>query len=498
MTFHVKLLGERPADAPIAAGRPRTIGRGGDVDILVDAEGVASVHCELEVTATGLLVRDRSGGDTRVNGQPPAEGGTEARPGDQIAVGTAHLVVERPPDADLMRRPTGRPLAGRIRRDNFPVLRGYDLLELLGEGTTGDVYRALTREDRRPVALRALKPLASEALVTRFLRSARALIGFEHPNVVEFVDVSGEDQDAPFIAMELLRGPTLHELCDGGPLGPREALTFGAQVARALAAIHDRGLVHRNVAPRHLLVLAGGIVKLTGFTVVKVRDDEAQLTNLSDIIGSLTYSSPEQAQHPNDVDHRADLYSLGAVLFHALAGNPPFVGKEIEVFRRVLQETPPALSDLVPTAPATLSDAVARLLEKKPEDRLATASDVERILVDALAATCRTPDGRLRSGYVGSELLEIVRHLEHAAADGRLRVVAPGVTGEIVLAEGVIVDASATGPLEGEAAVMALLDTLEGTFELLAELPPPPERRIAMSATAAALTASRRRVAAAT
>ena len=248
----------------------------------------------------------------------------------------------------------------------------------------GTVWRGEDPLLARSVAVKTLDPRLAEDddLRARFRREAVAAAAVAHPNIVATYD-TGEDDGVAYIVMELVEGATLRQAIDlHGALPPARAADIAAQVADALAAAHARGLVHRDVKPSNVLVQLDGRVKVTDFGIAKAADQSAEeLTRTGSVMGTAKYLAPEQLEgHP--VDERADVYSLGLVLFEMLAGQTPF-GAETEIATAVARLTtpPPRLGDLRPHLAPGLAHVVDRALERNPEDRWPNAASMR----DALA-----------------------------------------------------------------------------------------------------------------
>ncbi len=544
MSFFVKLLGERTVRMKVDPGEVLTIGRSPETDLCIDERRVSRLHCELEGSESGLIVRDlKSRNGTRLNGER-FRGEVIAHPGDQIKVGSAYILVERQAIKQQVNPVTTSHLRAAALEANLdlPFLPGFEVLAELGSGTTGKVYRARPASGGRHVAVKILKHGASETRVERFMRGAEALRRLDHPNIVKVYDVTSAGKEGHFFTMELLEGTTLGEMIAESPLGTRETLSIGVQVARALKLVHKEGIIHRDITPDNIMILHGGVVKLLGFDFVKNIKDTSSgrvaLTKLGEIVGDITYSSPEQAQDPRTVDHRTDLYAVGTVLFKAVTGRPPFEGNRVELFRKVLWEKPPALRALVATTGEQLEAIVAKLLEKEPADRYENGADLEMALDDALLESCRhdpsleapaafnesgvspgnleatmpvtvedtieesvltpTPGPvRFGGGFSGFELLEILQFLELHEKEGRLTVNTGSHAGEISIRKGVIVFAMA-GDITGEEAARLLLEAPEGTFEFHGSnaeetLPPPLGDEIAVQPSSIALDVMRKR-----
>lgn len=283
----------------------------------------------------------------------------------------------------------------RITATRFPpgtLLGGrYEVLSLAGWGGMAEVYEALDRRLGRRVAVKVLRePLAGdERFLSRFRREARAAAALGHPNIVAVHDV-GTHGALPFIVMELVAGRTLADLLrDEGPLAPDRAAAVGAEVATALAAAHEAGIVHRDVKPGNVMLTPSGEAKVLDFGVARA----ARWTPLTDtpaVHGTAEYLSPEQARG-EEVDGRSDIYSLGVLLYECLTGRPPFTGEtSLGVAYQHLEETPVPPVARRPGIPRALSDVVMRCLEKDPEARYGRAEDLAKDLGRVLAGEVPT------------------------------------------------------------------------------------------------------------
>jgi WD40 repeat protein len=277
------------------------------------------------------------------------------------------------PNADLIRELTARwrPAEGP---GELGRLGGYRITRLLGAGGMGGVFQAVDPQLQRQVALKLMRPqVAAPDAAERFLREARAAAAVKHDNVVTIYQV-GEDNGLAFIAQELLSGESLEaRLARERQLSVEEAVAIGRQIAAGLAAAHARSLVHRDIKPANIWLEAsdGGPprVKLLDFGLARSWSDNAQLTRSGMIMGTPAYMAPEQASG-EEVDARADLFSLGVVLYRMLTGTSPFArGNTIAILHALALDTPKPPREVNPQVPAELSALVMRLLEKKPERR---------------------------------------------------------------------------------------------------------------------------------
>ena len=266
-------------------------------------------------------------------------------------------------------------------------LGAYDVLEIVGCGGMGIVLKGYDRELNRYVAIKVLAPYyaGSSAARKRFAREAQAAAAVVNPHVVAIhtVDATGK---LPFLVMPLVAGESLQQRIDRtGPLGLREVLRIGLQAAQGLAAAHAQGLVHRDVKPANILLEKGvDRVLLTDFGLARAIDD-ATLTHSGIIAGTPQYMSPEQARG-DAIDHRADLFSLGSVLYTMCAGRPPFRSETaLGMLKRICEERPRALREVNPDIPTWLAAIIERLHQKRPEQRFESAAEVAALLERCLA-----------------------------------------------------------------------------------------------------------------
>ncbi|MBI5710299.1 MAG: protein kinase [Candidatus Eisenbacteria bacterium] len=258
----------------------------------------------------------------------------------------------------------------------------YRVLDVLGAGGAGTVYRAEDTLLGRPVALKfphrdALRDASARE---RFLREARIASVLDHPNIVVVFDV-GEDRDEIFIAMQLAEGHTLRERLRAGPPPLAETLATGRAVADALAHAHARGVLHRDIKPENVIVGGDGRVKMTDFGIAR-RAGETRLTEAGTLQGTWAYLAPEVIRGEGG-DARSDLYALGAMLYEMCSGRPPFTGDRAEtVLYRAVNDAPAPLPAATPPA---LSALVESLLAKDPERRPASAVEVADTLLHLTA-----------------------------------------------------------------------------------------------------------------
>jgi predicted Ser/Thr protein kinase len=246
----------------------------------------------------------------------------------------------------------------------------FSLLELVGQGGMGAVYRAHDRKTGQLVAIKLLRRQDGDA--ARFEREARILAGIHDPRVVRYVAHGALPTGEPYLAMEWLEGEDLAARLDRGSLTPTDAIAVAAQVAAALGALHEHHIVHRDLKPGNVFLIDGRLdqIKLLDFGLARI-DLATRMTDTGTLLGTLAYMAPEQARGAADLDARVDVFALGCLLFECLTGETPFAAAHpTAILTRILFEDAPRLSARLPGAPASLEALLARMLAKAPEHRL--------------------------------------------------------------------------------------------------------------------------------
>ena len=270
----------------------------------------------------------------------------------------------------------------------------YRLLKLLGQGGMGSVFLANQTSLDRMVALKVVKSDLSrkKSMLARFTREAYAAAQLVHPNVVQIYDM-GDDKGVCYFSMELVNGKSLHELVGHNKkLDPEQAASYILHAARGLQCAHNAGMVHRDIKPANLLVNQDGMVKVADLGLVKVADNEeiedeidamaalsasTELTRVGSTLGTPYYMSPEQAKSSINVDHRADMYSLGCTFYVLLTGQRPFEGNSLQEVVSKHTSAPLVIpSRIVERVPEELSDVVVKMMQKRPEDRYQNMGDL--------------------------------------------------------------------------------------------------------------------------
>ncbi len=328
-------------------------------------------------------------------------------------------------------------LAGR-----FPEL---EILELLGQGGMGAVYKARQRELDRIVALKILPPETSPdpGFAERFLREARTLAKLNHPNIV-VIHEFGHKDDLYYLIMEYVDGVNLRHLLRAGKLQPQEALKIVPQICEALQSAHDEAVVHRDIKPENILLDKKGRVKIADFGIAKMLGRKAAgytLTGPWQVVGTLHYMAPEQMEKPLEVDHRADIYSLGVVFYEMLTGELP-LGRFVPPSQKVQVDI-------------RLDEVVLHALEREPERRYQHASDVKTD-VEGIAGSSAGSPGRSTLPQVPNEARWLSGRMPEVGFNG-------AITGLILgLFVGFILGALSGRPPAEAGIVMGFLGALVG------------------------------------
>ncbi|NUP05386.1 MAG: serine/threonine protein kinase [Polyangiaceae bacterium] len=274
----------------------------------------------------------------------------------------------------------GGRLAGSLDAPLGVIADRFELLVEAGAGAMGTIYRARDLQTDDIVALKVLKHGGD---LERFTREAEVLAELSHDAVVRYIAHGTTPDGEPYLAMEWLEGETLRSFLARTTPSLEDIVVLGEHVASALAAAHGAGIVHRDLKPSNLFLVGGSMrrVKVLDFGIARVDGADRELTHTGQVIGTPGYMSPEQARGQRELDGRADLFSLGCVLYRCVAGNPPFEAQDVlSVLAALVLTEPPPLRSTRERVPAALEALVSKLLAKTPDARPASAGDVERSL----------------------------------------------------------------------------------------------------------------------
>src|SRR5205823_2741763 len=299
----------------------------------------------------------------------------------------------------------------------------YKISESIGTGGMGEVYLAIDITAGRKAALKLLPMRFSgePERLKRFQPEARAVVALNHPNILTVYEI-GEDHSIHYIASELIEGETLRERLQRGPMHLSEALDVAIQVASALAAAHQAGIVHRDIKPENIMLRPDGYAKVLDFGIAKLTEQRlasddhtgettaALQTRLGLVLGTARYMSPEQARGQK-VDARSDIWSLGVVLYEMVGGSPPFRGETpSDCIAAILTTEPPPLSGVLPDVPPQLESILQKALRKNSDERYQTIKEMLaelRILKGKLETESSLPQTKAR---VESIVSKIKRH----------------------------------------------------------------------------------------
>jgi len=346
-----------------------------------------------------------------------------------------------------------------LAEDRSPSLLGqqigsYQILSLLGAGGMGVVYLARDTRLGREVAIKVLPwAFSTDAdRLRRFEQEARTAGRLNHPNILAIYDL-GTHEGSPYLVSERLEGKTLRETMKGAAVPARKATEYAVQILRGLAAAHDKGIVHRDLKPENLFLTPDGRLKILDFGLAKLTRPESHgsPTDRTEsrvgtvpglVLGTVGYMAPEQVQG-EAVNHRADLFSFGTILYEMLSGQRAFRGKsDVETLNAILKEEPPDLSNLNPPISSALNRIIRHCLEKSPQERYQSASDIAfdlEMLSDSGLTTLPTQSKRVTKreslAWIAAALLLLAVLALAFAYFGRLPTESPAVHVSLSLPE---------------------------------------------------------------
>ena len=360
------------------------IGRDNTAQISLRDEEISRRHCQIECRDDVCLIRDlESTNGVLVNGEEISEP-TTLRHNDHIEVGITRLTFLTDDD----------PLLGS-------EIGGCQVEQRIGRGGMGTVYRARQKSLDRPIALKILsdKYTRNPQFISLFIREARSAGRLSHPHIVQVYDVGKEDSHHYF-TMELVAGGSVEKVIDeSGALPLDQALRCARDAATGLEYAEKMGVVHRDIKPGNLMISSNGAVKIGDLGIARTTDESGVASQKDGVSGSPHYIAPEQARG-DSIDQRADIYSLGATLFHCLAGRTPYRGagaREV-ILKHIQATTPPDLAEVAPQVPAEVVQLVARMMDSNRDQRPANA----RVLGEELDQLLQDHGSRGIDGSVGN------------------------------------------------------------------------------------------------
>jgi len=382
----------RGSELPLAEGRTYTLGRSSSCALSLPDTLASREHASVTVKDGHVYVRDLgSSNGTFLNSQPLAKP-QEMKLGDQLEIGDTLLSLL----SEEERRTTG----GLVGRE----IAGYKILERVGRGGMGTVYRAHQKSLDRIVAFKVLSPSLAwdKEFTQRFAAEVRSAARLAHPNVVRALDV-GEDGPIHYFCMEFMPGGSIDDWIErDGRVAPDRALPMLLDIARGLAYAEEQGVVHRDIKPENLMLDEHGVAKIVDLGIACEGKGSRGAAQSEGVFGTAHYIAPEQAAGER-IDSRADIYGLGATAYHMLSGRTLFSGEsQSEIMAKHVEEAPEPLDQVAPWVPRSLCAVVMKMLEKDPAARYGSA----RELIEALeniasgAAAVRRPIALQKVGKI--------------------------------------------------------------------------------------------------
>ena len=347
-------------------GKTYTIGRDAGCSLSFPDNMASREHCTVQVEESRCLLTDLgSRNGTQVNGQELTKP-REIKIGDQIEVGDTLI--------SLLANEERQTFGGLVGRE----IAGYQIIERVGRGGMGTVYRAKQLSLGRDVAFKVLSPVLAwdKEFVQRFEDEVRAAARLVHPNIVQAYDV-GHEGTIHYLTMQFMAGGTIEEKIDReGRVAPDRAVPMLIDVARGLAYAEEMGLVHRDIKPENLMLDERGTAKIVDLGIACQLQGRRSVVQSEGVFGSAHYIAPEQASGER-IDGRADIYGLGASAYHMLSGRTLFRGDSpTEIMAKHVNEEPEPLDKAAPWVPRSLCRVIMKMIEKDPDDRYRSAKEV--------------------------------------------------------------------------------------------------------------------------
>jgi serine/threonine protein kinase len=381
----------------LAHGTTLSIGRGEHSDTRLKDMTMNKLHCELRCDGNEFLLTDtESVSGTFVGGQKIQQ--HALRHGDEVRAGNTRLKLYVPAstvaDAQILVEGQKSADALKVRTDDDGTLTGktlshFEIGPVLAYASTGTVYKAHNTRDGNDVAVKVLHAefTRDEENLKRFIRVMKAAVGLHHPNLIALYG-AGKHGDSCWYAMEIVEGEPLHKVIErhgrDNMINWRYALTVGMQIAKALGALHEKHILHRNISPETVLIRkVDKVAKLSGMMLAAVTEgiETKTTTRIGELVGNIAYMAPECTRPHAEIDIRADIYSLGALLYTMLTGRPPFAGGTlVETVAHIRQDDPVPIQKFQDAIPDEFQDAVKTMLEKGPEMRFQTPEELVHAL----------------------------------------------------------------------------------------------------------------------
>ena len=371
----------RGKELHLEEGKVYLLGRDSSCALPLPDSLTSRQHFTVRVSKGRYLLRDlNSSNGTFVNGEVVRKT-AELKLGDQVEAGETLLSILADDE-----RPTQGGLVGR-------EIAGYQILERVGRGGMGTVYRARQLSLDRIVALKVLSPSLAwdKEFIERFMQEVRAAARLVHPNIVCALDV-GQEQSIYYFSMEYMAGGSIEDRIEReGRIAPDRAVPMLLDVARGLAYAEEQGIVHRDIKPENLMLDELGAVKIVDLGIAGQIEGHSSFKQSEGVFGSPHYIAPEQAAGER-IDHRADLYGLGASAYRMLSGRTLFTGdSQAEIMSKHVNEEPEPLQRVAPWVPRRLCHIVMKMIEKDPDDRYASARDLIAAFEDLSAGAAGAP-----------------------------------------------------------------------------------------------------------
>jgi serine/threonine protein kinase len=373
---------------PLPSGTTVQVGRSQSTTAQLNDPAVSRVHFKVEVGPERAVLHNLSAQGTLVNGKPATE--RELKAGDVIRLGNTELryVIAEQSEAATVAPPPAPAVSGgaaALEKLVGQTLSHFAVERIIARGASGVVFRATDTQGDKTVALKVLHPefAQNEEDVQRFVRAMKTMLPVRHPNLVA---IYGAGKTGPYcwLAMEHIEGQSLTQVIEEigirGMLSWKKAFGVAVDVCRALEYAHGQAILHRNVTPSNILVRVRDNAAVLGdLMLAKALEGSLaqQITRPGQLVGDVSYMSPERTRGTVDVDERADLYGLGATVYALLTGRPPFTADALpEVVLKIRKEEPEKPKKFQLAIPDLFQGVVLRLLAKRPEDRHQTATEL--------------------------------------------------------------------------------------------------------------------------